>query len=275
MRLSMNSNVSVFIPALLLMSSITSAADPSPLDRFEARVFESGKVAGGTLNYRLLVPDGYDAKADATYPLILFLHGAGERGADNQAQLKWGGKQLATDLQTAGKCFVVAPQCPIGKQWVNTPWSKGSYSTEKVAISDELTMAIEAVEKTAADYKIDKSRIYAMGISMGGFGTWDAIVRRPDLFAAAVPICGGGDPAAAPTLKSIRIWTFHGDADTAVPTAGTREMAAALKKAGLTEPAFTYTEYPGVGHNCWSKAWETKGLWEWVLSAKKTAGSAK
>jgi predicted peptidase len=253
-----------FVTVLLTLFCAMSTRAADPLDRFEARVLES---SSGKLNYRLLTPEGYDANATATYPLILFLHGAGERGTDNKAQLKWGGKQLAIDLQAAGKCFVVAPQCPPGKQWVNTPWAKGSYSTAKVPISDELKMAIEAVEKSAADFKIDKSRIYVMGLSMGGFGTWDAIARRPDLFAAAVPICGGGDPSIAGTLKSVRIWTFHGDADTAVPVAGTREMAEALKKAGRTDADFVYTEYPKVGHNCWSKAWETKGLWEWILAA--------
>ncbi|QOV91999.1 carboxylesterase family protein [Humisphaera borealis] len=271
MRSSLPVNIAALLPAILLMSTVVTAADPSPVDRFEARVHDSGAVAGGKLNYRFLIPTGYDAKAPATYPLVLFLHGAGERGTDNAAQLKWGGQQLATDLQKAGKCFVIAPQCPPGKQWVNTPWAKGSYSSDKVAISDELKMAIEVVEKAVGDYKIDKSRLYVMGLSMGGFGTWDAIVRRPDLFAAAVPICGGGDPSKAANLKGIGIWTFHGDADTAVPTAGTREMVAALRKAGVTQQTLKYNEYPGVGHNCWSKAWETKGLWEWMLASKKSS----
>jgi len=270
------------MPASLLVSILTllilvtvahgaeSAAKPAdPLTRFEARTLQSQAVAGGSLQYRLLKPEAYDAKADKTYPLMLFLHGAGERGADNKAQLRWGGRELANDLQAAEPCFVVAPQCPPGKQWVNTPWGKGNYSTAVVPISDELKMAIEALEKAAAEFKIDKSRIYVMGLSMGGFGTWDVIARRPDLFAAAIPICGGGDPAAADKIKTIAIWTFHGSADTTVPTKGTQEMVAALQKAGATERTLKYEEFPGVGHNSWTPAWKTKGLFDWLLQQSK------
>ncbi|MDB5294652.1 MAG: alpha/beta hydrolase [Phycisphaerales bacterium] len=245
------------------------AVDPALLTRYAARTLASAAVPGGSLNYRLLVPDGYDPMAAAAYPLLLQLHGAGERGTDNARQLIWGGAQLATKLQAAGPCFVVAPQCPPGKQWVNTPWAKGSYSTAAVPISDELKMAIEAVEKAAVEFKIDRSRIYVMGLSMGGYGTWDAIARRPDLFAAAVPICGGGDPAAAARLKAIPIRVFHGGADPVVPPAASRDMAAALKAAGATDATLTYTEFPGVAHNAWTPAWETPGLFEWLLAQKR------
>jgi predicted peptidase len=250
-------------------ASRPTAAAADVFARFETLRLTSKKVAGGTLAYRLLTPDGYDPKADATYPLVLFLHGAGERGTDNVAQLKWGGVQLATQLQAAAKCFVVAPQCPPGKQWVNTPWAKGSYSTAAVPAGDELTMAIEAVEAATTEFKIDRGRVYVMGLSMGGYGTWDAIARRPDLFAAAVPICGAGDPAAADKLKPLAIWVFHGGADTVVPTQGSRDMAAAMQKAGAAEPTFKYTEFPGVGHNAWTKAWETPGLWEWLVAQRR------
>ena len=272
-----------FAPSLPTARAARAAAPPATrpaakpavadavLARFEARTLASKTVAGGTLAYRLLTPDGYDAKADAKYPLVLFLHGAGERGTDNAAQLKWGGKQLATDLQSAGKCFVVAPQCPPGKQWVNAPWAKGSYSTAAVPVGDELTMALEAVESAAAEFKVDSDRVYVMGLSMGGFGTWDAIARHPEQFAAAVPICGSGDPSAAGRIKPVAVWAFHGGADTTVPTQGTRDMAEALKKAGATDATFRYTEFPKVGHNAWSPAWETPGLWDWLLAQRRTA----
>jgi predicted peptidase len=243
---------------------------PDPLGGFEARTLTSQKVAGGKLLYRFFTPKGYDASDAKKYPLILFLHGAGERGVDNAAQLKWGGSYLAGKLQAASPCFAIAPQCPPGKQWVNTPWAKGSYKSDTVAISDELTMAIEAVESAMKEFKIDADRVYVMGLSMGGFGTWDAIIRRPDLFAAAVPICGGGDPSAAEKIKHIAIWTFHGGADTTVPTLATQEMVAALKKAGDAEPHLKYTEFPGVGHGSWTPAWETKGLWEWLVEQKRS-----
>ena len=245
------------------------AAPVDPLTRFEARTLKSDAVAGGSLNYRLLVPGGYDPAGTAAYPVVLFLHGAGERGTDNKAQLKWGGPQLATTLQAAGPCFVVAPQCPPDKQWVNTPWAKGSYSAERVAISDELTMAIEAVETVTRQFKIDRSRVYVMGLSMGGYGAWDAVVRRPDLFAAAVPICGAGDPSAADKIKHVAVWAFHGGADTVVPPAGSREMAEALRRAGATDETLVHTEFPGVGHNSWTPAWGMKGLFEWLLARKR------
>ena len=247
----------------------TQPAAADPLARFEPRQLQSQAVPGGKLSYRLLVPDSDDAATDAKYPLVLFLHGAGERGTDNKAQLKWGGVHLATKLQAAGKCFVIAPQCPPNKQWVNTPWVNGSYSTEKVAISDELKMAIEAAERAMKEFKVDPARIYVMGLSMGGYGTWDAIARRPDLFAAAVPICGAGDPAAVEKIARVPTWAFHGGADTVVPTKGSRDMAVALRAAGAGDPVFKYTEFPNVGHNAWTPAWETKGLWEWMLGQKR------
>ncbi|HEX8913586.1 MAG TPA: prolyl oligopeptidase family serine peptidase [Humisphaera sp.] len=263
---------------LIMAGSVRAAEDPvkpdkpaDPVAAFEARVLKSETVPGGTLPYRLLTPAGYDPKAADAYPLLLLLHGAGERGSDNKAQLKWGGAEAANDLQAAGKCFVIAPQCPAGKQWVNTPWSKGSYGTDAVPASDQMKMALEAVDRAMKEFRVDPARVYVMGLSMGGYGTWDAIARRPDFFAAAVPICGAGDPKSAEKLKAagVAVWAFHGGADTVVPTQGSRDMAEALKKAGYVEPQFKYTEFPGVGHNAWSPTWKTKGLWEWVLAQKR------
>jgi predicted peptidase len=265
--------------AVLALSASTQAAEepvkPKAVDPaavFEARTHRGAGAPAGELAYRLFVPPDYDAKADTLYPLVLFLHGAGERGVDNKAQLKWGGRELATDLQAAGKCIVIAPQCPPGKQWVDTPWSKGVYSVEKVPVSESLRMAIEVVEKTAAEMKVDRSRIYVTGLSMGGYGTWDALARRPDLFAAGVAICGAGDVASAAKLTKagVAVWAFHGDKDNVVPPAGSRDMAAAFKQAGAAEPQFKYTELAGVSHNAWSPAWKTPGLWTWLMSQKKS-----
>jgi predicted peptidase len=231
---------------------------------YTAREYKDDK--GGSLPYRLLVPKGSEEKGERKYPLVLFLHGAGERGSDNTSQLKWGGAMLATDLQEKEPCFVIAPQCPNGKQWVNTPWGKGSYSAEKVPVSDELRMALAAVDEVKKEFPIDSGRVYVMGLSMGGYGTWDAIARRPGEFAAAVPICGGGDPSKAGEIKHVTVWAFHGGADPVVPTQGTRDMIEALKKAGA-EPK--YTEYPGVGHDSWTKAWNEPELLTWLLGQKR------
>lgn len=249
----------------MIVSLTTTALAAEKADPMAAYEVRTHKAADGTsLPYRLLKPAGYDAKQK--YPVLLFLHGAGERGDNNAAQLHHGGAQMAKDLQAAGPCFVIAPQCPNGKQWVNTNWSKGSYSTEKVEISGPLGAALEALAAARKEFSIDPNRVYIMGLSMGGYGTWDAVARNPTLFAAAVPICGAGDPEKAPALKGTAVWAFHGGNDTVVPTQGSRDMAAALEKAGVNSK---YTEYPGVGHNSWSKAWAEPELWKWLLAQKR------
>jgi predicted peptidase len=239
------------------------------MESFEARTYKDDKT-GGTLPYRLLVPNGYDARdGKKQYPLILFLHGAGERGTDNAAQLKWGGALLAGDVQKKEPCFVVAPQCPPDKQWVNTPWARGSYDQDKVPISDELKMALAVVDRAQKEFHVDPDRVYMMGLSMGGFGTWDAILREPKRFAAAVPICGGGDPSKAESIKSVPVWAFHGGADNVVPTQGSHDMVDALKKAG-GHPR--YTEFPGVGHGSWANAWNEPELLDWLFAQKRGEG---
>lgn len=278
MRTSINPvliSFALLLCALPALARDTGITDQS-LQAYEARTHTS--PAGGTLSYRLLVPKSYDPKAEPKkqFPLILFLHGAGERGTDNKSQLRHGGGLLAGDLQAAEPCFVLAPQCPPGKQWVNTPWGKGSYSAAKVAQSDELRMALEALTAVRKEFPIDPSRVYVMGLSMGGYGTWDAAQRNPGLFAAAVPICGAGDPSKADALKQTAVWAFHGGNDTVVPTQGSRDMAEALKKAGANEDRARYTEFPGVGHNAWSKAWDEPKLIEWLLARRLGgAGDAK
>lgn len=243
--------------------------NPKAMEAFEARTYKDDK-AGGKLPYRLLVPKGYDPKDEKKqYPLVLFLHGAGERGTDNAAQLKWGGALLAGDVQAKEPCFVVAPQCPPNKQWVNTPWAKGSYDQGKVPISDELKMALAAVDQVHKEFHVDPDRVYVMGLSMGGFGTWDAIMRDPKQFAAAVPICGGGDPSKAEAVKGVAVWAFHGGADNVVPPQGSRDMTDAMKKAGGGPK---YTEFPGVGHGSWANAWNEPELLDWLFAQKRGGG---
>jgi predicted peptidase len=244
---------------LLLMSSSLVAADNR--DRFVARTFSDGDFK---LPYRLLMPKNYDAKEK--YPLVIFLHGAGERGDDNQKQLLHGMNDFGSD-EIMGKypCFVIAPQCPAGQRWVEVDWSAKAHTLPEKP-SPALAATLNAVAALRQEFAIDTKRIYLTGLSMGGYGVWDALARRPELFAAAVPICGGGDPALAKQMQNVPIWAFHGADDKAVPVERSRQMIDALKAAGA-QPK--YTEYPGVGHNSWTQTYADPALYKWLFAQAK------
>ena len=159
--------------------------------------------------------------------------------------------------------IIVAPQCPAGNQWVDTPWANGSYDTSRVKISNELRAVMEIMDEVEDEFSTDYDRYYVMGLSMGGFGTWDLLMRYPDYFAAGVPICGGADPSMAEELVDVPIWTFHGSADPTVPVSGTREMAEALEAAGST--VYTYEEIAGAGHGIWGTVASRKDVVEWLF----------
>jgi predicted peptidase len=227
--------------------------------------------SGVTLPYRLFIPEGYDAAK--AYPLVFALHGYGERGSDNEKQLTV--HQLATlwtrdTIQARHPCFVLAPQCPADgdARWINVDFGKGYYSQDAVPISKYLAAALEILDSTAARYRIDADRVYIAGLSMGGYATWDVITRYPKRFAAAIPICGGGDSTKAPLIEALPIWAFHGDSDHTVPVEASRRMIAALKKAGGNP---RYTEYPGVDHGSWGPALQEPGLPTWLFAQARPA----
>lgn len=251
----------VLVAAFLAVAGVGRADER---ERYEARTFVAPD--GAKLPYRLLKPATLDPAK--TYPLVLFLHGAGERGDDNAKQLVHGCRDFAADaLRGKHPCFVVAPQCPGGKQWVEVPWS-GLAHEMPAKPSDPLRLAVALVESLKGELPVDADRVYVTGLSMGGFGTWDAVQRFPKLFAAAVPVCGGGDarPESVKPIAGLPVWIFHGDKDTVVKTSRSRDMVAALKQAG---GAPRYTEYPGVGHNSWSQAYATPELYDWLFAQKK------
>ena len=243
----------------LAMPAVLSAADHR--DRFEARTFDD---RGFTLPYRLLKPKDYDPKAK--YPLVVFLHGAGERGNDNVKQLVHGMNDFASDeIMAKYPAFVIAPQCPDDRKWVEVDWTLEAHTLpESPSVSLEATLRL--VDALHKEFAIDPSRIYLTGLSMGGYGTWDLLSRRPELFAAAVPICSGGDPAVAAKFKDVPLWAFHGDQDTAVKPKRSREMIDALKAAG---GAPKYTEYPGVGHDSWTQTYANPAVYEWLFAQRK------
>ena len=236
----------------------------------EARVFKNAD--GATMPYRLIKPPGYDPAK--RYPLVLCLHGAGGRGTDNQSRGTEAFKVLSTaEAQATHAAFLLTPQCPSKRLWVNWPWKRGSYSLQDVPISDPLKLAVQILDDVTSRCSVDTNRVYVTGQSMGGFGTWDIILRYPDTFAAAIPICGGGDPTEAKRITRLPVWAFHGGKDSTVPVEGTREMAAALK--ALRRAPARYTEYPSVGHGCWRNAWKEKELIPWLFSQNRQKHSGQ
>jgi len=229
--------------------------------KFEAHTYRNAQ--GETMPYRLFRPE--KVEAGAKFPLILYLHGAGGLGMDNEKNIRGGnlpGSHLWALPSTQAKqpVFVVAPQTDSG-------WGpRRGAPVEAGVVSRGARLALEIVDQLRAGLPVDSKRIYVMGNSMGGAGAWYVIAQRPDLFAAAVPMCGGGDPATAPRFRSVPVWNFHGDADKTVPVERSREMVEAARKAG---GAVRYTEYPGVGHNVAQWAATEPALVEWVFAQRK------
>lgn len=248
---------------ILMISMITmSQTVHGQEEQFEAREYQN--EAGDLLNYRFLIPEGYDP--EKKYPLVLFLHGAGERGNDNQAQLKWGVTRFAEkEVMKKHPAFVIAPQVPEGETWAQLNWRETGLDTEPEPRLP-LTLSLEVVDLIIETYPIDTDRIYITGLSMGGFGTWDAIIRYPDKFAAAIPICAGGDTRKADRIAHLPIWNFHGVLDEVVPVDLSRSMINALQEAG-GNPG--YTEYPDVGHDSWIPVYKDDYVLDWLFSQSR------
>lgn len=201
--------------------------------RFEAKVPVE-------LDYLLYLPKDYEEKD--SWPLLLFLHGAGERGDNLELVKKHGPPKLIANGHEFP--FIVAsPQCPKNSRWVPTP-----------------LMAL--ISDLESRYKVDSDRIYVTGLSMGGFGTWSLASYAPDRFAAIAPICGGGERWTAKQIAHLPVWTFHGTADRAVPVERTEVMVEALQRAG-SNPKLTL--YPDVGHDSWTQTYDNPKLYEWLL----------
>jgi predicted peptidase len=232
-------------------------------EQLVARTFTNPQT-GFTLPYRLWVPRDY--VQSKKYPVLLVLHGAGERGNDNHSHLSNGVLTWCESrFQTRRPTFVVYPQCPEGSRWVEAPWELGQYQQDKVPESRPLAAALALLDALAGELSFDPHRRLLAGISMGGYGAWDAITRHPETFAAAMPICGGGDPTRAVAIKRVRVWAFHGGADDTVPVSGSRTMVAALRAAG---GRVKYTEYPRAGHQVWEKVFADRRALEWLLAQR-------
>lgn len=246
----MNSwRASLLLTIVALMAAAPILAGDTSDTGFVKKVF---KGKDGDSKYVVFVP--HDYKGDKDYPIVLFLHGAGERGDDGNAPVNQG---IGNAIKFKGgekkfPFFVIFPQCRKGGTWK--------------AGGPDADRALAMLEETQKQYKIDSKRIYLTGLSLGGYGTWSLAAAFPERWAAIAPICGGGDTSTAEKIKDIPCWCFHGDGDKAVPVQKSRDMIDALKKAGGSP---RYSEMPYVGHNSWDPAYVTPELYPWLLSHKR------
>ena len=245
--------------ALILISVLTTRAAfgqtraVPKIDGFLARTYTNARHE--VMPYRLFVPIGYD-KAKA-YPLVIWLHGAGGEGEDNVAQIE-NDQTLGThtwtrpEVQAKHPAFVLVPQ------------TVGPWATEAgPSLSDPERLVTEVLASVESEYTVDAKRVYVTGQSNGGYGVWDLITKRPNLFAAAIPICGGGNVSLAYRAANMPIWAFHGDSDKTIPVTESRQMIAAIRKVGGTP---RYTEFKGVGHDAWPHAFKEPGLVDWLFA---------
>ena len=199
------------------------------------------------IDYLLYLPKDYGIGESGAklWPLILFLHGRGERGSDLQLVKKHGIPRII-DEEPDFPFIAVSPQCPLDSWW-------GSQVEVLKALLDSVL----------AKYAVDPDRVYLTGLSMGGYGAWALGIQHPEMFAAVVPICGGGEPDAVCALKNVPVWAFHGDADTVVKISESEQMVEALQACGGD---VNFTVYPGVEHDSWTQTYANPGLYEWFLS---------
>lgn len=237
----------------------------SAQDTFEHMYFSAAD--GTRINYRMLEPP--ETAKGRKFPLVIFLHGLGERGTDNEKQLIHGG-QMFLNPATREKypAYVLFPQCPESAFWAyrHIPASYENMKTE-----EEMPAPFKAVKELIDEYishpEIDRSRVYIMGLSMGGAATYDMVARFPDMFAAAIPICGSIDPARLEGIEGVSFRIFHGDADKTIPVECSRRAYRTLKKAGCN---VEYYEFPGCGHGSWNPAFTRDDFMEWLFKQKKS-----
>lgn len=216
---------------------------------------------GRTLSYRLGVPQF--PETGRRYPMLLFLHGSGECGTDNLKQIKVGLPALLNQLlKSAEQMVIVAPQCQAGNWWVAQLARSADYAAPTEP-TDSMAMSLELCRGIIAQGLVDPDRVYITGLSLGGFGVWDAIQREPEFFAAAVPICGGGDIRRVNLTREMPVWVFHGVEDKNVSVECSRRMVSALRESGNRR--VKYTEYEKAGHNVWDRAYANPELTEWLL----------
>lgn len=259
--------LSIIIIGFIVLTVTTSVAQDLSIFKKEKYV----SATGLELPYRILYPKNYDT--NKTYPLVLFLHGAGERGNNNESQLVHGAK-LFLDSVNREKypAIVVFPQCSADGYWssVSLDRTQSPLALEfdyNKPITPQLKAAIELVQLLKQNERVDKSRVYIAGLSMGGMGTFEAVYRYPELFAAAVPICGGADVKAYDKrVSKVPFRVFHGAKDAVVDVKHSQVIVDKLK---ILDTKVEYIEYPEVNHNSWDNAFAEPDFLSWIFSKKQ------
>lgn len=254
----MNARGLAAVLAVLLITTAatvaTAAADDMAIKNQEKKSFKGRTSKTVELDYLLFLPSTYQQDKQKQWPLILFLHGAGERGT-NLAKVAVHGPPKIVKDRPDFPFILVSPQCPSGETW-----------------SDDALLAL--LDEVIATHRVDKSRVYLTGLSMGGYASWSLGLKNPDRFAAIAPICGGGDTLAIllpsqgrqGALRKLPVWVFHGAKDEGVPLVESERMVSALKKAGNENVKFTI--YPEAGHDSWTEAYSSQELYDWFLKHK-------
>jgi predicted peptidase len=231
------------------------AANPNPPTLQMAKKLTFKKSQKFKVDYLLFLPKDYDTRSKKRWPLILFLHGAGERGT-NVWKVAAHGPPKRVAQHPEFPFIVVSPQCPEGQIWS----------------SDAL---LGLLDETLKNYKVDTSRVYLTGLSMGGYATWDLGLSHPERFAAIVPICGGAELITvllasgkqAEALKTLGVWAFHGAKDPVVPLEESQRMVPLLKKFGVQD--VNLTVYPDAGHDAWTETYNNPELYDWLLKHQR------
>lgn len=255
----------------LLLGTLVHAQAPEPNaeakpgmeKRLDKLTFAKRKAK---LPYRLMRPEGYVKDGKDRFPLVVFLHGIGERGSDNAKQLINGVEQFATDsARKKHPCFLAVPQCPEDKLWVDlrNTWTNHTLAARP---TEPAALVFDLIDALCKEHPIDVDRVYLTGVSIGGYGVWDLICRKPEQFAAAIAVCGGGDPSQAEKLIRFPIWAFHGAKDNLVFAERSRDMVAAIRKAGGRP---VYTEFEEVGHDAWTPTFKNSAVMDWLFAHKR------
>ncbi len=254
--------------AVLLIAFVLASCALKGQESYQKGKFISQNTSD-TLLYRYLTPE--NQKSGKKYPLVIFLHGSGERGSDNEAQLFHGGQMFLNPVyREKYPAFVIFPQCPAhlsGAYKRDSLVSLMPYQMpENPSIQPIMQTVMDLIDSFIDNPAVDSRRIYIMGISMGGMATFDLVCRFPEKFAAAIPICGSVNPKRLTAAKKVHFRIFHGDADKAVPTEGSREAYKALRAMGAN---VEYIEFAGCTHNSWNPAFNYPDFMEWLFSKKR------